>query len=85
MDSIQPKTHSFIVKVWVNDTSQATGQTAWQGRITHVPSGRVHYFVHVDEIAAFVTPYLQQLGVKPTWSWRVWHRLRRAARSLPDE
>jgi hypothetical protein len=85
VDSIQPKTHSFIVKVWVNDAGQAKGQIVWQGRIPHVPSGHVRHFVNVDEIAGFVLPYLHQLGVKPTWSWKIRHRLRRDERSRNSE
>ena len=79
MTSIQPNTHSFIVKVWVDDAGQA------QGRITHVPSGQVRHFVNVGEIATFVTPYLQQLGMKPTWSWKIRHWRRRSERSRNDE
>jgi hypothetical protein len=85
VDSIQPNTHSFVIKVWVNEVIQEQEPIVWQGRITHVPSGQVRHFVNVDEIAAFVTPYLQQLGVKPTWSWKIRQWLRRNGRSRNDE
>jgi hypothetical protein len=85
MASIQPNTHSFIIKVWVNDVGQTKGRIVWQGRITHVPSGHLRHFVKVDEIASFVMPYLQQLGVKPTWSWRIRHWLRRTRHRSDDE
>lgn len=85
MDSIQSNTHSFIIKVWVNEPGQTSEPIVWRGRITHVPSGHVQHFVSVDEISTFVMPYLQQLGVKPTWSWKIRHWLRRSERNHNNE
>ena len=58
MASIQPNTHSFIVKVWLVETSDKTVGLTWRGRITHVPSGRFRYFTNASEISIFMTPYL---------------------------
>jgi hypothetical protein len=75
MASIQPDTHSFIVKVWLERPV-----AVWRGRITHVPSGHVRSFTDLGEIAAFVAPYLEQAGASaaqrgklPRW-WRRWVR-----------
>jgi hypothetical protein len=73
--SIQPNTHSFVVKVWLVESSDERVQLAWHGRITHVPSGRSYHFTHVNEISLFVTPYLHQLGIKPTRRWKFWQWL----------
>jgi len=67
--SIQPNTHSFVVKVWLNNHSQRSGRAAWRGRITHVPSGQCRYFTKIADVDDFITAYLRQLGAKPTlWS-----------------
>lgn len=80
MTTLQPDTHSFIVKVWLEDANaaQTAGKVKWRGRITHVPSGLSCHFDDVAEIAAFVQPYLHQMGLRPTWRWRMWQRLRRS-------
>lgn len=71
--SIQPGTHSFVVKVWLSDDAQSGRQVAWRGRITHVPSGRCYYFTRTADVTEFLAVYLRQLGVKPT----LWSRARR--------
>ncbi len=57
--------HSFIVKVWLEETAEEAGRPTWRGRITHVPSGKKRYVKNMDEIIAFVVPYLQDMGVYP--------------------
>jgi hypothetical protein len=76
MESIQPNTHSFVVKVW----SEATGASpavVWRGQITHVPSGEQRSIHELSEIGVFLSPYLEQLGAKPRWWWRLRLRLQR--------
>jgi hypothetical protein len=75
--SIQPHTHSFVVKVWLVEPDRAIGRHGWRGRITHVPSGRSRHFRNLRAIARFITPYLHRLGVRPTLSWTVRRWLRR--------
>jgi hypothetical protein len=75
--SIQPNTHSFVVKVWLNDHAQRGGRLAWRGRITHVPSGHCRHFSRTSEVAGFIAVYLRQLGVRPALGWRVQRWLRR--------
>jgi hypothetical protein len=71
MESIQPNTHSFVVKVWREETGTASSAVVWRGQITHVPSGEQRSIHELSEIGVFVTPYLQQLGAKPRWWWRL--------------
>ena len=73
---IQPGTHSFIVKVWLSDHGGGRGRVGWRGRITHVPSGYCHHFVNMKDMAVFITPYLHQLGVRPTLVWKLQQWLR---------
>jgi hypothetical protein len=69
--SIQPRTQSFVVKVWLVDPERGRGRPGWHGRITHVPSGRNRHFADLGAIAGFIIPYLRLLGVKPALTWKV--------------
>lgn len=59
MDEFEPHIHSFIVKLWLEETIEETGQTLWRGHITHVPSGERRYLKDLEEIAAFIIPHLK--------------------------
>jgi hypothetical protein len=63
MDQYESTVHPFIVKVWLEETAEATKQVTWRGHITHVPSGRRCYIQNLGEIIAFIAPYLRALGV----------------------
>jgi hypothetical protein len=64
LDLLEERTHSFIVKVWLEDTADETGQATWRGHITHVPSGERRYLKDLREMTAFVGTYLEDLGVE---------------------
>jgi hypothetical protein len=64
MNSLEESTSSFIVRVWIEETAEETSQATWRGSITHVQSGEEGYLEDLDEIAAFIAPYLQAMGVK---------------------
>ncbi len=55
-------TESFIVKIW---TEEANDVTQWHGQITHVLSGQDHLFYSLDDIEAFILPYLQHAHTNP--------------------
>jgi hypothetical protein len=59
MRSFESKTHSFIVKTWLEETA-ATGRAKWRIHITHVPDGERQYMESVQEIPAFITSYLEE-------------------------
>ena len=52
----EPTIHSFIVKIWIN-SSHVEG-SAWTGYITHVPSNVRRSLRTLDEIVAFIAPFL---------------------------
>jgi hypothetical protein len=58
-------THSFIVKIWLEETVEEAGRAVWRGHITHVPSRERRYIQALEDIPAFIVPYLQRMGVKP--------------------
>ncbi|HEX8917107.1 MAG TPA: hypothetical protein VF898_01265 [Chloroflexota bacterium] len=58
MDAPEEVTHSFIVKVWMEDVEAETGSTVWRGRITHVSDGEVRYLKDLNDIPPFIRRYL---------------------------
>lgn len=79
-DLLEPNTHSFIVKIWLEETAAETGRIVWRGHITHVQGGERRYLKRLDQIPALIEPYLQQMGVKPRTGWRLADWLRRLRR-----
>ena len=69
--------HSFILKVWLEEDAQEAARATWRGQITHVANGERRYLQNLDEIRAFVAPYLEEMGIKVTYRWSVRECLRR--------
>ena len=63
MDAYEIVTHSFIVKTWREQQREGGNQFIWRGHITHVPSGTRRYVRDLNEIALFITPYLESMEV----------------------
>jgi len=59
MHSFESKTHSFIVKIWLEEIAHHTDNARWRGHITHVPDGARRYLESVNEIPEFISPYLK--------------------------
>jgi hypothetical protein len=80
MDLLESNTHSFIVKIWLEETVEEADRATWRGHITHVPSGERRYLKDLDGITAFITPYLAEMGVRLGNGWRMedWLRWLRA-------
>lgn len=64
MDLFESHTHSFVIKVWLEETAVEAGTAVWRGRLTHVPSGRQQYLNNLSDILLFILPYLQDMGVQ---------------------
>jgi len=77
MDLYETNTHSFIVKIWLEETVEETGRAIWRGYITHVPSGERRPLKDLDDILVFISAYLTQMGVERGKSWRLRRWLRR--------
>lgn len=58
MDRQKNETHSFVVKIELEDE----GSTALRGHITHVSTGERRYFDDLEEIRAFIC---ERLGLRP--------------------
>ena len=75
MDLFEFNTHSFIVKIWLEEPAESNGKGKWRGHITHVPSGERRYLQSLGGIAAFIVPYLVSMGVRLEPYWRLRHLL----------
>jgi hypothetical protein len=73
----EPDAQSFIVKVWVEDSTETGGQGVLRGHITHVSSHERRYLKNLSEIQDFISPYLEEMGVKLGMRWRVKRLLKR--------
>lgn len=63
MDRSESYTHSFIVKVWLEEIIEEAGQAKWRGHITHVQSDQRQYLESLDEIGTFIAPFLESMNV----------------------
>jgi hypothetical protein len=68
----ESKVHSFIVKLWFEDETQRKGMGGWHGHITHVPSGERRYLKELEDIVAFIRPYIGELDRTVTSKIRRW-------------
>ncbi len=64
MDLVEFNTHSFIVKIWLEEPADDNRKGRWRGHITHVPDGERRYLKSLGEIVAFMVPYLLSMGVR---------------------
>jgi hypothetical protein len=71
MDEIESDTQSFILKVWVEDHAEEASHRVWRGHITHVSSNKRRYLKNLSGIEDFISPYLEEMGVKFGIHWRI--------------
>jgi hypothetical protein len=67
MASPESNVHSFIIKLWFEKASRV----AWHGQITHLPGGEQRYLKNLDEISAFIQPFLEAKGDSPSFRQRI--------------
>jgi len=77
MDLYESNTHSFIVKIWLEESVEEDGRATWRGHITHVLSGDRRYLKEMDDITTFIRPNLEQMGVVFGSRWRICNWLAR--------
>ncbi|MGH2538850.1 MAG: hypothetical protein ACRDHL_15785 [Candidatus Promineifilaceae bacterium] len=64
MDNPEETAHAFIIRIWLEEREGHGRHAIWRGHIIHVPSNERALLSRLDEIGAFITPYLRQLGVE---------------------
>lgn len=64
MDPFESKTHSFVVKIWLEETDEEeNSDPTWRGHITHVPSSQRRYVDDLNGVSKFISMYLERMGV----------------------
>jgi hypothetical protein len=63
MSVYETNTQSFIVKIWI-ESGEGFQRAVWRGQITHVASGERRYLTDLNQITAFVSEFLKEMGVE---------------------
>ncbi len=79
-DLLQKMIHSFIIKIWREDSKEGERPT-WRGHITHVPGNERRYLKILGEIPDFIRPYLERMGVRVGHHWSPGRWLKRGESS----
>lgn len=82
MDRFDEFVHSFVIKIWLEETTGEAGEAVWRGQITHVASAERRFIKNMDEISCFIWPYLEEMGVKPDPLWQMGRRIKRIIAAL---
>jgi hypothetical protein len=77
---IQSSTHSFIIRLRIEESGEEEGLITWRGYITHVPGGERRYLQSLDDISNFIATYLAATGARPMKKSFVAQWLRRLRR-----
>jgi hypothetical protein len=85
MDQLELYSHSFIVRIWREQTEEQITRAIWRGYITHVPSGQRRYLRSFEDIVLFIIDYVEPMNVQIKLHWRLWRRLRRRQWKQRDE
>ncbi len=64
MGLLDGSTHSFVLKIWLEDAGGRATQATWRGHITHVPGGERRYFQDLHGLLEVLVPYLESMGVE---------------------
>ena len=55
----EPFIHSFVIRVWLEETDTDTREAVWRGHITHIPGDERKYLKDLSEIPTFIEGYLK--------------------------
>jgi hypothetical protein len=81
--AVDVESHVFIVRIWLEPREIAGAALEWRAVIEHVPDGKQRYVNDLDQLEQFISPYLEEAGVRLGARWRArrWlSRLRRTQR-----
>lgn len=71
MASPEKHRHVFIIRIWCEPREIEGASPEWRGAIECVQNGERRYLKNLDEIAAFIAPYLKKMGVTVDLHWRI--------------
>jgi hypothetical protein len=75
----------FIVRVWREPRDIQGVEPTWRGVVEHVGTGERRYLTDLGELALFIGPHLDKMGVRPQRRSRVatWFRRLQGGRGHP--
>jgi hypothetical protein len=76
MDSGERVRHSFVLVIWSEGPIGDDGSVVWRGTITDADTNERRAFQTIDGAVAFITPYLEAMGVTVTARTGVRDRVR---------
>jgi hypothetical protein len=50
MSSFDPRSHTFIIRIWVEPREIEGTPVQWRGEIKHVPSGKTVFFQRLETL-----------------------------------
>jgi hypothetical protein len=65
MDLFEDNTHSFVVKISIEEEFQADGKPHWQGEVTHVSTGSHYLFTQWEKMEGFLKSHLKEAKLPP--------------------
>lgn len=71
MTSTEKKREVFVIRIWRERRELQEIPPEWRGEIECIGSGERRYLKSLDEIIAFIAPYLEQMGVKIERQWAI--------------
>ncbi len=57
-------THSFVIRIWIEETVEEAGRVIWRGSITHFPGNERRFIQELKSIEDFIAPFLEAMGVR---------------------
>jgi hypothetical protein len=63
-DPAEETTHSFLVRVWLEETKAEHKHATWGGKIKQLPDGPRLYVRDLTEVTDFIAVYLERMGVE---------------------
>ena len=72
VDHLPPdvRSHSFVVRLWIEEPGGKRGQATWRGHITNVATREKRYVKDLDDIVLVIMPCLQRVGARFNYCWR---------------
>jgi hypothetical protein len=81
MDLFESRTHSFMIKIWLEDEEQKK----WRGHVTHIPDGKRRHFESMNDILTFISTYLEMPEANPEEKKTLWQWLKRRQRRKKEQ
>jgi hypothetical protein len=66
------KSHTFVVRIWLEESTEEAGRATWRGQITHLTSGERSYLQTLDAISTCMAKYVRQMGAPLPRRRRIW-------------